>query len=160
MISSHNIYYWPSCSLDRITSQLLLQIGLLCVSILCSSVAIWVKNTFCAPNSVQLFNYYLRQAPQALTILKTAALKYFFIKCSTRVFLVCILCIHAYIHNCHYNLSVRIIDIVFRTTYVVRIHFIHKRRGLQFKVDRRTTDFLRNFSWQLYLLSEFLPVIF
>ena len=35
----------------------------------------------------------------------------------------------------HYNLSVRIIDLVSHTTYVVCVNFIHKWRDLQFKVD-------------------------
>ena len=45
-------------------------------------------------------------------------------------------CIHN-IHNIigHYNPSVRIIDLVSHTTYVVCVNFIHKWRNLQFKVD-------------------------
>ena len=35
----------------------------------------------------------------------------------------------------HYNRSVRIIDLVSPTTYVVCVNFIHKWRDLQFKVD-------------------------
>ena len=35
----------------------------------------------------------------------------------------------------HYNLSVRIIDLVSHTTYVVCDNFIHKWQDLQFKVD-------------------------
>ena len=35
----------------------------------------------------------------------------------------------------HYNPSVKIIDLVSYTTYVVRVHFIHKWQDLQFKVD-------------------------
>ena len=54
--------------------------------------------------------------------------------------------LHTYIIG-HNNPSVRIIDLVSYTTYVVWVNFIHKWRNLQFKV--RTTDFLRNFSWQL-----------
>ena len=42
--------------------------------------------------------------------------------------------IHTYIIG-HYNPSVRIIDLVSHTTYVVCDNFIHKWRGLQFKVD-------------------------
>ena len=38
---------------------------------------------------------------------------------------------HTYIIG-HYNLSVRIIDLVSHTTYVVCVNFIHKRRDLQF----------------------------
>ena len=49
-----------------------------------------------------------------------------------------------YIHFCsmsctyiigHYNPSVRIIDLVSHTTYVVCVNFLHKWRDLQFKVD-------------------------
>ena len=42
--------------------------------------------------------------------------------------------IHTYIIS-HYNPSVRIIDLVSHTTYVVCVNFIHKWRDLQFKVD-------------------------
>ena len=35
----------------------------------------------------------------------------------------------------HYNPSVRIIDLVSQTTYVVCVNFIHKWRDLQFKDD-------------------------
>ena len=42
--------------------------------------------------------------------------------------------IHTYIIG-HYNPSVRIIDLVSHTTYVVCVNFIHKWRNLQFKVD-------------------------
>ena len=42
--------------------------------------------------------------------------------------------IHTYIID-HYNPSVRIIDLVSHTTYVVCVNFIHKWRDLQFKVD-------------------------
>ena len=51
---------------------------------------------------------------------------------------------HTYIIG-HYNPSVRIIDLVSHTTYVVCGNFIHKWRDLQFKVD---TD-LQNF-WQTF----------
>ena len=57
----------------------------------------------------------------------------------------------------HYNPSVRIIDPVSHTTYVVCVNVIHKWRDLQFRL--RTTDFKRNFSLQFYLLSEFLPEV-
>ena len=66
--------------------------------------------------------------------------------------------IHTYIIG-HYNPSVRIIDLVSHTTYGVCVNFIHKLRDLQFKVDSERQMFLRNFSWQFYLLSEFLPEI-
>ena len=42
--------------------------------------------------------------------------------------------LHTYI-IVHYNPSVRIIDLVSHTTYVVFVNFIHKWRDLQFKVD-------------------------
>ena len=42
--------------------------------------------------------------------------------------------IHTHIVG-HYNPSVRIIDLVFHTTYVVCVNFIHKRRDLKFKID-------------------------
>ena len=42
---------------------------------------------------------------------------------------------HTYIIG-HYNHSVRIIDLVSHTAYVVRVNFIHKWRDLQLKVDR------------------------
>ena len=41
---------------------------------------------------------------------------------------------HAYIIG-HYNPSVSIIDLVFHTTYVIYVNFIHQWRELQFKVD-------------------------
>ena len=42
--------------------------------------------------------------------------------------------IHTYIIG-HYSHSVRIIDLVSHTTYVVCVNFIYKWRALQFKVD-------------------------
>ena len=63
--------------------------------------------------------------------------------------------LHTYIIG-HYNPSVRIIDLVSHTTYVVCVNFIHKWRDLQFYSRLRTTDFLRNFSWQfLFTLRVF-----
>ena len=41
----------------------------------------------------------------------------------------------------HYNPSVRIIDLVFHTTYVVCVNFKHKWRDLQFKVDSKRQIF-------------------
>ena len=49
----------------------------------------------------------------------------------------------------HYNPSVRVIDLVSHTTYVVCVNFIHKWRDLPFKVDSERQIFLRNFSWHL-----------
>ena len=53
--------------------------------------------------------------------------------------------IHTYIIG-DYNHSVRIIDLVSNTTYVVYVNFIHKWRELQFHGN-------------FYLFSEFLPEI-
>ena len=58
-----------------------------------------------------------------------------------------------------YNPSVRIIDLVSYITYVASINFKLKWRDLQYKVDFERQIFLKNFSWQFYLLSEFLPEI-
>ena len=41
----------------------------------------------------------------------------------------------------HFNPSVRIIDLVSHTTYVVCVNFIHKWRGLQFKIDSERQNF-------------------
>ena len=59
----------------------------------------------------------------------------------------------------HWHSSVRIIDLVYHTTYVVCVNFVYKWRDLQFKVDSERWICLRNFSWQFYLLSEFVPEI-
>ena len=69
-----------------------------------------------------------------------------------------LLCTHTHIIG-HYNPSVRIIDLVSHTTYVVCVNFMHKWRDLQFKVDPERQIFLRKFSWHSYLLSEYLPEI-
>ena len=52
--------------------------------------------------------------------------------------------LHTYIFG-RYNPSVRIIDLVSHTTYVVCVNFIHKWRDLQLKVDFKWQIFLRNF---------------
>ena len=59
----------------------------------------------------------------------------------------------------HYNPSVSIIELVSHTTYLACVNFIHKWRVLQFKVASERQIFLRNFSWQFYLLSEILAEI-
>ena len=67
--------------------------------------------------------------------------------------------IHTYIIG-HYNPSVRIIDRVSHTTYVVCVNFIHKWRQLQFKGDSERQIFRETFHGNFYLLpSEFLPEI-
>ena len=56
----------------------------------------------------------------------------------------------------HYNPSVRIIDLISHTTYVVCVNFIHMWRDLQFKVNSEQQIFLRKFSWQfLFTLRVF-----
>ena len=60
---------------------------------------------------------------------------------------------HTYIFG-HYNPSVRIIDLVFHTTYVVCVNFIHKWRNLQFKVDSERQIFRETFSWQVFIYSQ------
>ena len=72
--------------------------------------------------------------------------------------------IKRYTRNAHYNPSVRIVKLASNTTYIVSTNFIHKWQDLQFKVDSERQIFfffffLRNFSWQSYLLSGFLPQI-
>ena len=47
--------------------------------------------------------------------------------------------------NGHYSPSVRIIDLVSHTIYVVCVNFIHKRRNLQFKVDSQRQIFWETF---------------
>ena len=56
----------------------------------------------------------------------------------------------------HFIHSIRLFDLVSNRTYVVCVNFIHKWRDLQFKVDSEREIFFRYFSWQFYLLSEFL----
>ena len=59
----------------------------------------------------------------------------------------------------HYNPSIRIIDLVSHTTYVVCINFIHKWRDLQFKVNSERKSSWETFHGSFNLLSEFLPEI-
>ena len=59
----------------------------------------------------------------------------------------------------HYNPSVRIIDLVSHTTYVVCVNFTHKWRDLQFKVDSERLNFWETFHGNFILFSEFLPEI-
>ena len=56
-----------------------------------------------------------------------------------------------------YNPSVRIIDLVSHTTYVVCVNFIHKWRNLQFKVyfERHDFFFEKLFMAILFTLSVF-----
>ena len=66
-------------------------------------------------------------------------------------------CLHPHIIS-HYNPSVRNIDLVSHTIYVVYVNFIHKRRDLQSKVDSERQIFF-SFHGNFNLLSEFLPEI-
>ena len=60
--------------------------------------------------------------------------------------------IHTYIIG-HYNPLARIIDLVSHTTYVVCVNFIHKWRGLQFKVDSERQIFWGTFPGN-YIYSQ------
>ena len=60
-----------------------------------------------------------------------------------------------YIHNCHYKLLVRIIDLVSHTTYIVRVNFVHKWRDLQFKVDSERQIFWETFHGNLIQNQSF-----
>ena len=59
-------------------------------------------------------------------------------------FIICYQTVLTYI-NGHYNPSVRIIDLVSHTTYVVCVNFIYKWRDLQFKVDSERHIFWETF---------------
>ena len=64
---------------------------------------------------------------------------------------------HTYMID-HYNHTVRFIDLVSHTTYIVCINFIHKWRLLQFIVAAERQIFQKPFM-VVFLLSEFLPEI-
>ena len=66
--------------------------------------------------------------------------------------------IHTYI-ICPYNPSVRIIDVVSHTNYVVWVNFIHKCWNLLFKVDSERQIFWETCSWQFYFTLRVLPEI-
>ena len=55
----------------------------------------------------------------------------------------------------HYNLLVRIINLVFRTSYVVCVNFIDKWRDLQFTVDSQRQIFYTLFMAILLTLKIF-----
>ena len=59
----------------------------------------------------------------------------------------------------HHNPSVRIIELVSHTTYVVFVNFMYKWRDLQFKFDSERQIFWETFHGSFNLLSEFLPEI-
>ena len=62
-------------------------------------------------------------------------------------------CLHTYIIG-HYNPSVRIIDLVSHTTYVVCVNFIQKWSDLQFKDDCERQIFWETVHVNFYFLSE------
>ena len=66
---------------------------------------------------------------------------------------------HTYITG-HNNPSVRIIDLVSHTTYVVCVNFLYISGGTyKFKVDSERQIFWETFHGNFYLRSEFLPQI-
>ena len=67
--------------------------------------------------------------------------------------------IHIYIHNWSLQPFSQDYGLASHTTHVVCVNFIRERRDLQFNVDSERQIFWETFSWQFYLLSEFLPEI-
>ena len=61
---------------------------------------------------------------------------------------------HTYIHNWSLQPSVRNIDLVSHTAYVVCVNFVHKWRDLQFKVDSERQIFWETFSLQVFIYSQ------
>ena len=66
---------------------------------------------------------------------------------------------HTYIHNWPLQLFSQDYGLDSYTTHVVCINFIPEWRDLQFNVDSERQIFGETLSWQVYLLSEFLPEI-
>ena len=62
----------------------------------------------------------------------------------------CVLGMFTYIIG-HYNPSLRIIDLISHTTYVVCVNFLHKWRDLQFKVFER---FLEKLFMAIFIYSQ------
>ena len=139
-----------------------------------NSDSFWVRwlfnvcvRVFCAPKATILFVYI--PAKMKLSFMNEKMIFFFFAKIGIFCKLIADSLseaytsehtnIHTYIIG-YCNPSVKIIDLVSHTTYVVCVNFIYKRRDLQFKGPLRTTEFLRNFFMaDFYLLSEFLPEI-
>ena len=67
--------------------------------------------------------------------------------------------IHTYIHIWPLQPFSQDYNLASHRTYIVCVNFIHEWQGLQFKVDSERQMFLRNYSWQIYLISDFLPEI-
>ena len=67
--------------------------------------------------------------------------------------------IHTYIHNCPVQSFSQDYDLASHTTHVVYVNFIREWRNLQLNIDSERQIFEKFFSWQIYLLSEFLPEI-
>ena len=57
----------------------------------------------------------------------------------------------------HHNHSERIVDLVYHTTYVVRVTFIHKWRDLQFKVDSELQIIWKMLNGSFNYSQVFLP---
>ena len=66
---------------------------------------------------------------------------------------------HTYIHNWPLQPFSQGYGLASHTTHVVRVNFIRGWRDLLFKVYTELQIFWVTFSWQVYLLSEFLPEI-
>ena len=67
--------------------------------------------------------------------------------------------VYTYIHNWPLQPFSQDYGLASHTTHVVCVNFIRQRRDLQFNVDSERQFFEKLFSWQFYLLSEFLPEI-
>ena len=67
--------------------------------------------------------------------------------------------IHIYMHNWALQPFSQDYGPTSHTTPVVCLNFIRKWRDLQFNVDSERQIFWETFSWQVYLLSAFLPDI-
>ena len=66
--------------------------------------------------------------------------------------------LHTYI-IAHYNTSVRIINLVSQTTYIVCVNFIRKWRYLQFKIDSERQIFEKLFMVILFILRVFTKML-
>ena len=59
----------------------------------------------------------------------------------------------------HYNPLARITNLFLKPLLLCALIFIHEWRYLLLKFNSELNRFLRNFSWHIYILSEFLPEI-
>ena len=65
-----------------------------------------------------------------------------------------------HVYNIHYSPSVRIIDLVSHTIYVVCVNFIHKWRDLHFKVDSERQIFWETFNGNFIYSQSFFFILF